>query len=111
MGAQLNARTAACALIVAVAGCTQAGFCVQPLVRGIPPTSATLSWGFASQKRCPEMKSIHFFPVRETQIFLLLAVLLFVRNAEANSPRVVDLKTPDGTVLKGTYFAATKPGP
>jgi len=33
-----------------------------------------------------------------------LAMLLFVRNAEANSPRVVDLKTPDGTVLKGTYF-------
>jgi tetratricopeptide (TPR) repeat protein len=38
-------------------------------------------------------------------------MLLFVRNAQANSPRVVDLKTPDGTVLKGTYFAATKPGP
>jgi pimeloyl-ACP methyl ester carboxylesterase len=28
-----------------------------------------------------------------------------------NSLRVVDLKTPDGTVLKGTYFAAGKPGP
>ncbi len=27
------------------------------------------------------------------------------------APRVVDLKTPDGTVLKGTYFAAAKPGP
>ena len=37
-------------------------------------------------------------------------MLLFVRNAEANSPRVVDLKTPDGTVLKGTYFAAANPG-
>ena len=49
--------------------------------------------------------------MRKTQIFLLLAMLLFVRNAEANSPRVVDLKTPDGTVLKGTYFAAEKPGP
>jgi len=49
--------------------------------------------------------------MRTTQILLLLAVLLFVRNAQANSPRVVDLKTPDGTVLKGTYFAATKPGP
>jgi tetratricopeptide (TPR) repeat protein len=49
--------------------------------------------------------------MRKTQILLLLAVLLFVRNAQANSPRVVDLKTPDGTVLKGTYFAATKPGP
>ena len=49
--------------------------------------------------------------MRKTQIFLLLAMLLFVRNAEANSPRVVDLKTPDGTVIKGTYFAAAKPGP
>jgi len=38
-------------------------------------------------------------------------MLLFVRNAEASSPRVVDLKTPDGTVLKGTYSAAAKPGP
>jgi Dipeptidyl aminopeptidases/acylaminoacyl-peptidases len=49
--------------------------------------------------------------MRKTQILLLLAMLLFVRNAQANSPRVVDLKTPDGAVLKGTYFAATKPGP
>ena len=38
-------------------------------------------------------------------------MLLFVRNAEANSPRVVDLKTPDGTILKASYFAAAKPGP
>src|SRR5437867_5703106 len=28
-----------------------------------------------------------------------------------STPRVLDLKTPDGTVLKGTYFAAAKPGP
>src|SRR5205809_4746613 len=28
-----------------------------------------------------------------------------------STPRVVDLKAPDGTVLKGTYFAAAKPGP
>lgn len=27
------------------------------------------------------------------------------------SPRVVDLKTPDGVVLKATYFAAAQPGP
>ena len=91
--------------------CTQPGFCVQLLVKGIPPTSATLSWDFESQKRCREMKSTHFFPMRKTQIFFSLAMLLFVRNAEANSPRVVDLKTPDGTVLKGTFFAAAKPGP
>src|SRR5207302_7825490 len=94
-----------------VAGCTQPGFCVQPLVKEIPPTSATLSWDFEWLGRCREMKSTHFFPMRKTQIFLLLAMLLFVRNAEANSPRVVDLKTPDGTVLKVSYFAAAKPGP
>jgi hypothetical protein len=28
-----------------------------------------------------------------------------------DSPRVVDLKRPDGIILKGTYFAAAKPGP
>src|SRR5438045_6628462 len=28
-----------------------------------------------------------------------------------NVARVVDLKTPGGTILKGTYFAAAKPGP
>src|SRR5207248_1755019 len=111
MGAQPKARTAACVSIAAVAGCTQAGFCVQPLVKGIPPTSATLSWDFESQGRCREMKSTHFFPMRKTQIFLLLAMLLLVRNAEADSPRVVDLKTPDGTILKASYFAAAKPGP
>jgi predicted acyl esterase len=27
------------------------------------------------------------------------------------TPRVIDLKAPDGTVLKATYFAAAKPGP
>jgi len=46
-----------------------------------------------------------------TQIFLLLATLLFVSNARGNSPRVVDVKAADGTILKGTYFAAGKPGP
>ena len=27
------------------------------------------------------------------------------------APRVIDLKSADGTILKGTYFAAPKPGP
>lgn len=27
------------------------------------------------------------------------------------APRIVDINAPDGTVLKGTYFAAAKPGP
>ncbi len=41
----------------------------------------------------------------------MVVALFLVRNASGNAPRVVDLKTPDGTVLKGTYFAAAKPGP
>jgi len=49
--------------------------------------------------------------IKQRQIFLLLVALFFVHNASGNAPRVVDLKTPDGTILKGTYFAAGKPGP
>jgi len=45
------------------------------------------------------------------QIFFLLVALFLVRNASGDAPRVVDLKTPDGMILKGTYFAAAKPGP
>jgi tetratricopeptide (TPR) repeat protein len=48
-----------------------------------------------------------------TGIYLLLPLLLgsisFAQNTPA--PRVVDLKASDGIVLKGTYFAAAKPGP
>ena len=32
-------------------------------------------------------------------------------SQQPSAPRVVDLKTPDGTLLKATYFAAAKPGP
>ncbi|HEY4272302.1 MAG TPA: tetratricopeptide repeat protein [Candidatus Udaeobacter sp.] len=45
------------------------------------------------------------------RIFFLFVTLFLARNAQANSPRVVDFKSADGTILKGTYFAATKPGP
>jgi len=41
-----------------------------------------------------------------------LALLLLVASGPASAqPRVVDLKAPDGTVLKATWFAAAKPGP
>src|SRR6476620_1491842 len=45
--------------------------------------------------------------------FVSVAVITFIaaRLPAANAPHVVDLKTPDGTILKGTYFAAAKPGP
>ena len=45
------------------------------------------------------------------RILFLSVALLLVRNASGDAPRVVDLKTPDGVILKGTYFAAAKPGP
>jgi pimeloyl-ACP methyl ester carboxylesterase len=49
--------------------------------------------------------------MKQGQILILLVAFLLVRNASGDAPRVVGLKTPDGTILKGTYFAAAKPGP
>jgi hypothetical protein len=52
--------------------------------------------------------------MKAPHIFLLSAGLLpMLAFAEPtkNVPRVIDVKTPDGTILKGTYFAAAKPGP
>ena len=40
----------------------------------------------------------------------LIATAVFSEPAQS-SGRVVDFKSADGTVLKGTYFAAAKPGP
>src|SRR6266446_10527091 len=51
------------------------------------------------------------------QVSLLLIPVLFgslvnISAAPTNSvERVVDFKTANGTILKGTYFAAAKPGP
>src|SRR6476619_4947288 len=43
---------------------------------------------------------------------LVLASLLIISDARTNTvERVVDLKSANGTILKGTYFAAAKPGP
>jgi len=44
---------------------------------------------------------------------LVLALLVAATSAaqQISSPRAVSLHTPDGTVLKGTYFASRKPGP
>lgn len=42
-------------------------------------------------------------------IFFLLPFVVFA--AEPPAPRDVDLKAPDGVVLKATYYAATTPGP
>src|SRR5438309_11152993 len=43
---------------------------------------------------------------------LLTFAFSFVAFAQTPpTPRVIDLKAADGTPLKATYFAATKPGP
>src|SRR6266403_53087 len=43
---------------------------------------------------------------------LILGSLVIISAAHANSvEHVVDFKTANGTILKGTYFAAAKPGP
>jgi len=43
---------------------------------------------------------------------LVLGSLLIISDARTNTvERVVDFKTADGTILKGTYFAAARPGP
>src|SRR5438067_13037207 len=46
-------------------------------------------------------------------LFLSSALIAITASAESgnNVARVVDLKAPDGTVLKGTYFAAAQPAP
>jgi tetratricopeptide (TPR) repeat protein len=49
--------------------------------------------------------------MKQIRISLSLVALTVVSNAFGNSPRDVDLKSANGTILKGTYFAAAKPGP
>jgi len=45
-------------------------------------------------------------------ITLLFGLLVIISDARMNTTeRVVDLKSADGTILKGTYYAAAKPGP
>jgi len=47
--------------------------------------------------------------LKQKQICFVLVELLFVRDASGNSPRDVDFKSTNGTILKRTYFAAAKP--
>ena len=53
------------------------------------------------------MKQVSLLPIP-----LLLGSLVIISAARTNSvERVVDFKTANGTILKGTYFDAAKPGP
>ena len=42
---------------------------------------------------------------------VLIPVSILAAPAKNTSPHPVDIKSPDGTILKGTYSAAAKPGP
>src|SRR5260370_27083398 len=52
--------------------------------------------------------------MKQAQLLLIPLLLgsLVISAARTNSvERFVDLKTPDGTILKASYFASAKPGP
>jgi len=52
------------------------------------------------------------FPRLFAPLLLMPFLVGFPSGAQESAPpRVVDLTAPDGTSLKGTYFAAAKPGP
>src|SRR5437763_2467761 len=56
-----------------------------------------------------------FRAMKQLRMLFFLTAFTVAVGASAgrstNAPRFVDLKTPDGTVLKATYFAAAQPGP
>src|SRR5881396_2578740 len=58
---------------------------------------------------------LHLIDMKQVSLLLiplLLGSLVIICAARTNSVEsVVDFKKPDGTILKGTYFAAAKPGP
>jgi dienelactone hydrolase len=57
--------------------------------------------------------SRYLVPSRFLTLLLITPFMpgLSARAGESPSPRVVDLKAPDGTSLKGTFFSSGKPGP
>src|SRR6266403_4148857 len=67
------------------------------------------------QRRQPIRRSdVRSVPMKTRTLILPIVAALFVNGSTARanaSERVVDLKSTDGTILKGTYFAAGKSGP
>jgi alpha-beta hydrolase superfamily lysophospholipase len=53
------------------------------------------------------MRSLRF----GLRVLAMLVIVLPCTGKEIPAPKVVDLTAADGTKLKGTYFAAGKPGP
>src|SRR4029077_1678125 len=112
-----TAKAIASELIAAARGCFRRGCCDRPPENAILPTSALTSWVSASLERFREAGACT--PSRKRHIILSLAISASVASfapeaATSQSlpaPRVGDIKSADGTVLKGTYFSAGKPGP
>src|SRR5206468_3579562 len=103
----------ACALIAAVAGCIRAGSSVQPRAREIRLTFATSLWAFVWPRLCLESVP-DVTPMKSLSVLVLLVSFSITAIAFADSARSgrnVDIKSSDGTILKGTYFAAAKSGP
>src|SRR6266403_1895163 len=67
------------------------------------------------QRRQPIRRSdVRSVPMKTRTLILPIVAALFVNGSTARanaSERVVDLKSTDGTILKGTYFAAGKSSP
>ena len=49
--------------------------------------------------------------MRFARSILILSSLLAALTTPAQTPRVLNLTSPDGTILKATFFPAAKPGP
>jgi dienelactone hydrolase len=90
--------------------------------RSVSWSSTTLCAGrFWGRKEKKALNRNFITQMKQTRFILIfvlfiLAVTLSEQRAatssqHATAPRVVDLKTPDGTILKATYFTAAKPGP
>jgi len=57
------------------------------------------------------MKQLRNWLVLTVPIFSTVASASRAQQSQPPGPRVVDLKSTDGTLLKATYFSAGKPGP
>src|SRR5262249_34497516 len=82
-------------------------------------TSRPASWHLGSHdhRRPPDFlwRSNIFedrkFTAMKPLIFSLILLAITASAEPAKNIRVIDIKSADGTVVKGTYFAAAKPGP
>ena len=58
---------------------------------------------------------VHLIDMKQTSLLptpVLFGSLVIISDARTNTvERVVEFKSGNGTILKGTYFAAAKPGP